>query len=303
MATLRHLASNTDYPLSPRHLLGRAPACQLRVSDSGVSGFHAELVWDGEGWNVQDLGSRNGTSLGGRTLAKGEQARLPCEVDLVLAGTVRLRLIDDAPPQLLARAADGEVRVATDELLCLPSDAAPELTMFRGLDGSWCVETDSETRELAELDTLIAGGRSWQVFSPKFQPLTREVSGAVRLAERELRFSVSRDGEHVELELVRGAEVTAVEPRAHHFLLLALARARLRDAASAELPEVEHGWTYRDELPRMLSIEPELINLWIHRARKQLAKAGIRDAAGLVERRSAAGQLRIGTARLRILDA
>ena len=28
-------------------------------------------------------------------------------------------------------------------LLCRPSDGAPELTMFRGLDGSWCVETDS----------------------------------------------------------------------------------------------------------------------------------------------------------------
>ncbi|HGG56351.1 MAG TPA: FHA domain-containing protein, partial [Nannocystis exedens] len=181
MAILRHLASNTDHSLSPRHLLGRAPGCQLRVGDAGVSGFHAEIIWDGARWSVQDLGSRNGTTLGDRTLAKGEQVYLSCGVDLVLAGTVRLRLIDDAPPQLLARAADGEVRVAVEELLCLPSDTAPELTIFCDLNGTWCVETESETRELAEVDILIAGGRSWQVFSPKTLPLTREVRGSVRL--------------------------------------------------------------------------------------------------------------------------
>lgn len=303
MATLSHLASNTQHQLSPRHLIGRAPACQLRIDDAGISGYHVELIWDGERWSIQDLGSRNGTTLAGKALTKGEQVPLPCDVDLVLAGSVRLRLIDDSPPQLLAKASDGEVRVADEELLCLPNDEAPELTIFCELDGRWWVESDTGTRELAELDTLIAGGRSWRVFSPKFLALTREVSGAARLDEHQLRFLVSRDGEHVELELVREGGVPPIEARAHLFLLLALARARLTDAAGGELPETEHGWIYREDLPRMLGIEPELINLWIHRARKQLARAGIRDAAALFERRTATAQLRIGTAGLIIQDA
>jgi hypothetical protein len=303
MATLSHLASNTAHQLSPRHLIGRAPACQLRIEDAGVSGYHVELIWDGERWSVQDLGSRNGTTLAGRTLAKGEQVPLPCDVDLVLAGTVRFHLVDDSPPQLLATSADGQIRVADSELLCLPNDEAPELTIFCELDGRWWVESDTETRELAELDTLIAGGTSWRIFSPKLLAHTREIGSAARLDEHQLRFLVSRDGEHVELELRREAAVTPIEARAHQFLLLALARARLADAAGGELPETEHGWVYREDLPRMLGIEPELINLWIHRARKQLAQAGIRDAAALVERRVATTQLRIGTAGLIIDDA
>lgn len=302
MARLAHLASNTEHHLSARHLIGRAPTCQLRIDDPGVSGYHAELIWDGERWSVQDLGSRNGTTLAGKPLAKGEQVPLPCNVELVLAAAVRFALVDDAAPSLIATAANGEQRVAEHELLCLPSDEQPELTLFRELDGKWWLESDTETRELAELENLIAGGQSWQVTSPKFLPMTREIGGPGVLAQHELRFRVSRDGEHVELELVHEGQAKPVEARAHLFLLLALARARLSDAANHELPVAEHGWVYREDLPRMLGIEPELINLWIHRARKQLASAGIRDAASLIERRAAGAQLRLSPERLRVDD-
>lgn len=303
MATLRNLASKREHPLSPRYLIGRAPACQLRLDDPGVSGHHAELVWDGERWKVQDLGSRNGTTLGERALARGERVPLPCNVDLVLAGVVRLRLVDDSPPCLFAEAGDGELRRASDELLSLPSDEQPELTIFRELDGRWWVELATETRELGELDTVIAGGRSWRVFSPSSLPLTREIAGSSLLAEQELRFRVSRDGEHVELDLVNAAGVINIEPRVHLGLLLTLARARIADARNPTLPETEHGWVYREELPRMLGIEPELINLWSHRARRQLAQAKIRDAAAVIERRTDTAQLRIGVSRLRVDEA
>lgn len=303
VARLRHLASGSDHELSSRHLIGRAPACQLRVGDPGVSGYHAELIWDGERWSVQDLGSRNGTTLGSRTLAKGDQVPLAVGAELVLAGSVRFMLVDAAPPVLFATAADGEQRVAELELLCLPSDERPELTIYRELDGGWWVESDTETRELGEAATLVAGGRSWQVVSPGTVPATREVGGARLLGEHELKFSVSRDGEHVELELVHGeARATSLEPRAHQLLLLVLARTRCRDAARPDLPEAEQGWVYREDLPRMLGIEPTLINLWIHRARRQLAAAGIVDAAAVVERRAGGTQLRIGVGRLSVLD-
>lgn len=302
MATLRHLASGADHPLSPRHLLGRAPACQLQIDDPEISGFHAELIWDGDRWSVQDLGSRNGTRLAGRALARGEQVPLPRDAELILAGSVRFRLIDDSPPELLAQCEDGQLRRAERELLCLPSDDAPELTLFRELDGSWWVESATQTRALGELETLVAGGKAWRVSSPKLLPRTHEAGGRL-LGQHELRFRVSRDGEHVELELVGDLGSASLEPRAHLSLLLALARARLRDSQLEQLPAVEHGWVYRDDLPRMLGIQPDLVNLWIHRARQQLARAGIRDAAAVVERRAGAKQLRIGAARLRIDDA
>ncbi|MEZ4384843.1 MAG: FHA domain-containing protein [Nannocystaceae bacterium] len=300
MATLRHLASGRDYPLASRHLIGRAPACALRVEDPGVSGYHAEIAWDGERWQVQDLGSRNGTTLGGEALPRGERAPLPSGVDLVLAGAVRLRLVDASPPALFARAADGEHRCAVDELLCLPADDAPEITLYRDLDGRWWIEDATQTRELGDLAAVVAGGRSWQLFAPSSLPMTREVDGGARLAAHELRFTVSCDGEHVELALAGPRGAVAIESRVHLALLLVLARARLSDAA--RLPESERGWVYREDLPRMLGVEPELINVWIHRARRQLARAKIADAAALVERRTATNQLRIGAPHLRIED-
>ena len=52
----------------------------------------------------------------------------------------------------------------------------------------------------------------------------------------------------------------------------------------------------------MLAIEPELVLLWIHRARKQLAQAGVRDATGVIERRASGTQVRLGVAAIEVED-
>ncbi|MCA9682314.1 MAG: FHA domain-containing protein [Myxococcales bacterium] len=302
MARLRHLASGKEHPLSARHLIGRAPTCALCIDDPAVSGYHAELTWNGEAWTVQDLGSRNGTTVDGRPLPRGEHAPLSVDGELVLADKVRFALVDASPPTLIAIGPQGELREAAHELLCLPSDELPELTLFRELDGRWWVETDSDTRALGEAEHLVAGGVSWRVHAPISVAATREAGAAGLLSGQTLRFVVSRDGEHVELSLVRGAERIELPSRSHQFLLLALARARLADAAKPELPEAEQGWVYREDLPRMLAIQLELVHLWIHRARKQLAEAGMRDAATVIERRASGTQIRIGVAALEIVD-
>ena len=49
--------------------VGRAPDCGLVIEDSRVSKHHARLVWDGGGWTLQDLGSKNGTSVDGVPVA------------------------------------------------------------------------------------------------------------------------------------------------------------------------------------------------------------------------------------------
>jgi hypothetical protein len=87
--------------------------------------------------------------------------------------------------------------------------------------------------------------------------------------------------------------------RGHNYLLVTLARHRLKDAA-AGLPEAECGWIYQDDFaqdPMMMS--PQL-NLDVHRIRRQFAAAGVQDAANVVERRPRTRQLRIGTGRLSV---
>jgi DNA-binding NtrC family response regulator len=45
-------------------VIGRDPACQLLVTDTGVSSMHAELVATPRGVRLRDLGSKNGTWVG-----------------------------------------------------------------------------------------------------------------------------------------------------------------------------------------------------------------------------------------------
>ncbi len=57
--------------------LGRDASCDVRIDDESVSRKHAVLHADGPVVTLEDLGSRNGTTVMGRKLAPGERAPLP----------------------------------------------------------------------------------------------------------------------------------------------------------------------------------------------------------------------------------
>jgi hypothetical protein len=50
-------------------LVGRDPECGLALEDPRVSQRHARLAWTGSGWILEDLGSKNGTTVNGRPAA------------------------------------------------------------------------------------------------------------------------------------------------------------------------------------------------------------------------------------------
>jgi hypothetical protein len=116
-----------------------------------------------------------------------------------------------------------------------------------------------------------------------------------------LSFSVARHEEFVRLALSDDLEGRAIDlgGRAHHYLLLALARHRLADAA-AGLPDTSCGWVYADDLERDLSLDPTAVNLHVFRARRHLEARGIPEGAAIVERRQATREIRIGNRRLTI---
>lgn len=58
--------------LKGRTTIGRKSANTIAMTEKGVSGTHAEVVREGGGWRVRDLGSTNGTTVNGEAVAEAD---------------------------------------------------------------------------------------------------------------------------------------------------------------------------------------------------------------------------------------
>ena len=58
-------------PMNRPVVLGRAPDCDLVITDGTLSARHLAFHQQGDGWGVEDLQSMNGSSVDGRRLAPG----------------------------------------------------------------------------------------------------------------------------------------------------------------------------------------------------------------------------------------
>ncbi len=200
------------------------------------------------------LGSRNGTTLAGRRLRQGERAAVALGALVSFGGSSnRWRLIDDGPPVPMARPLDGgEPICAEHELIALPNTGAPEVTVYRDAAGEWMLERESGTERAVEGREVSAGGWRFTLHLPDVVAPTWEGEALPLSLERlSLRFTVSRDEEFIEVSAVAPGHTVELGARAHHGVLLALARARLEDQqeaarapAASRLPETSQGWLY-----------------------------------------------------------
>jgi two-component system, NtrC family, response regulator AtoC len=74
-------------PRAANVTLGRGSECDVRVDDESVSRKHAVLHADGPVLTLEDLGSRNGTTVMGRKLVPGERAPIAPGVVVELGST------------------------------------------------------------------------------------------------------------------------------------------------------------------------------------------------------------------------
>lgn len=298
MATLRRNSDGAVFPVAARMLVGRGPASQLRLTEAHVSGEHATILWTGGGWEIRDLGSRNGTWLDGARLDAGVARTLGTGTRLGFGVPEGWEVLDaGAPGAIAVDLATGALTAASDGLLVLPSDDTPLLSIFQDHVAGWVVEpTDGDARELEDQAVVSAAGRTWRLSLPVVLEGTPMVEPGPTIDDVSFRFAVSRDEEFVELTILHRAREIRLDPHDHHYVLLTLARVRAEDRA---LPLSERGWVERERLIKMLSMEPNALNVAIHRARQQLLAAGVERAAGIVEVR--AGQRRFGTDRFQIV--
>lgn len=308
MGTLQSEADGARFALGTRTLIGRSPRCDLHLPEPVVSGEHAVITWTGSAWTLKDLASRNGTWVRGHKVDAGTECVLGAG-DRVSFGTdgPGWSLASSSGPCPAASERDGAIIEAPDGLLALPNAEQPELIVSHHASEGWVAERGAEAMAVHNGEEVHASGRSFVLELPprpdQASPIARTTeagkdTGAFDMLA--LDFAVSRDEEYVELVAQVPEHSVTLKPRAHFYALLTLARLRLKDAEDPSLPASSHGWVHHEDLARMLALEPNVLNVQVFRARKQLAGAGFEDAARLVERRPGARQLRLGTGRIRI---
>ena len=311
------MAILAKYPEGPRspvlspHLVGRSRLADLRMTEPTVSGEHAVLRWTGREWELHDLGSRNGTIVDGRRLVPGERVALARDAVIAFGQADNAwRLVDDGPPTIIAiPAGGGEPISAQDHLLALPSEDNPEVVAYRDAVGDWLVEQGGGAARLSDRSTVHAGGRDFLLRVPDLIAATWDITApAPHLATLTLRFSVSRDEEYVALTAHGEHHVIDLGARAHHQVLLVLARSRLEDrksrpagARGTQSLESSEGWVYQDELADKLAMDETHLNVAVFRCRRQLAEAGIIGAASIIERRRPTREVRLGVAQIEIV--
>ncbi len=296
---LKQLQTEQRFTLGPRCLVGRHAACDLRFDDLRVSGEHAVLRWIDGCWELRDLGSRNGTFIGGRRLKPGERVALATgEVVAIGSAASSFTLVDGGGPMPGARLrSSGAHRSAADHVLVLPSEERPTVTVYEDSAGRWVAEREERLDVVQDHDIIIVDGEPWVLELPTGLRATWETSAGLTIELVGLRIAASRDEEHVEVTVTHDAGAFRLLPRSYHYLLLVLARLFLEDTQASP---AERGWVSREALCQMLAIDPLKLNVDICRLRKQLGEAGVHGAAGIVARRPVTGQIRIGISRLEV---
>jgi pSer/pThr/pTyr-binding forkhead associated (FHA) protein len=302
MAEIREASGSRSCVLTPEHLIGRGPQCALRLSGNYVSSQHALIRWFGNGWELIDRGSRNGTQLNGAAIEPGRPYRLN-KGAVITFGSQRERWIlsDAGEPKVMVVAVEsGEVRVEHHGMIGIPSSENPECTVFLDRDGVWRLEEiDGARLELRDGQSFEVRGQSYRFSRPGSHDLTAGAEAAPDSEPATLHFLVSSDEDFVELTVEHRNRSVPLGSRAHNYLLLTLARHKLAEI-SAGVPEASCGWTDKDRLAEGLRISPPQVDGEIFRIRKHFASHGLPESATIIERRPRTKQIRLGPVRVRV---
>ena len=293
MGILKNIKTRESIFLKSHHVFGRnreKADTELKYKD--VSQIHASVRWNGREWQLTDF-SRNGTWIDGIRLIPGEKTGLK-EKNIIRFSTLgesEWHLIDDKPPSnvIVPLKGDGPM-IMLDRFHALPSEAEPDISVYISQTGGWVCENEKGVYPLKNGDIISHDQGLWQFFcdDPVDVTLSKKIANEIRFY-----FHVSIDEEHVFLRIQADKETIDLGERAHHYMLLTLARQRLRDAEEGVDQETQ-GWIETDRAAGMLGLDPSHLNIQIYRSRKQIndALSELQNPPHVIERRF--GGLRFG---------
>jgi hypothetical protein len=266
---LGRLDARTFELLPATALIGRDERCDVVLASEHSSARHAEIRWRANGWDVRDLGSRNGTSLDGVRLEPGVLVPLA-------AGAV----LQFAVPEEQWRV---EAMFTPETCLFDPATGARELPVDGRL-GALSFDLD-QGAWLLDGEPVSHGARIGErrAFFPVWDRSVTTLPKAVELGTARVRIVASRDLARIDLHVEGPTERVSLLERAWSIALYVLALERVADPAG--------GWVEVERLARRSGLDRKVLDVYLLRARDALVKAGVGGGEGIVEVRRGARRL------------
>jgi hypothetical protein len=307
MGQLTRKNDSTRHELTPTLTIGRAASAGLRLTASHVSLQHASVRWTERGtWEIRDLQSKNGTYVNGQRLAPGTPVKLELGAELAFGSLADLLIVQDVSPprpMLIRLDAEADPIFLRDGVLALPSLDEPTVSLFMSEGGQWHIDSRERVGPLSDGDMISVGSEHYRCSLPTTADETEIIAnttGVVGLAGVQLRLSVSRDEEQVDLTLRDNGRDIPLGIKACHYLLLTLVRCRLGREAATPAGSTE-GWISVSDLLDLLRVSEQRMNVDIFRIRQEIKAAGVVDAVAVIERDTLHRRLRLGTTNAVIL--
>lgn len=301
MGALLHPKNGRALDLESDGVVGRGSGCWPRFDEDYISSQHARIRWQVDGWQIKDLGSRNGTFINGERLTSAVWCSLAADDEIAFGKKeFACRLVDESRPVPLLFSVDGSGPVRIDAGVGAVPPEAADATLLCDSNGGWWLEpAEGRPVKVRHREIFEVSGKSWYLSFQAAAPTTRIVTPALRMQEACLVLSHSLNEEHVQLALDTKTGCIDLGDRQHNYLVLVLARARLADQARS-MPETACGWVAAEVLASQLKVSREHLNLQIFRIRKQFGAVGFEAPGAVIERRASTYELRLGFRDLRI---
>lgn len=282
MAFLLDTSTNHYIPLAPHHTFGRLRnSVDTPLDKPYISKLHTTIEWRGHHWFIKNLG-RNGTHVNGLRLPLHHNQALTEGDKIHFAELTDPPFIvqDLSPPSDVLWPINPQSKpqpIVLDRYHVLPNEEAPRISLYKDKQ-QWFIEPidhngEQAAQALKSGDIVKCEPMSWQLLQADvYGPTEAKSLHSQELNEFTFNFELSQDEEMTQLTLSQGEQTIDLGVRTHHYLLVQLARHRLRDCEQG-VAECEQGWVYTEQIVKELGLDETHLNIQIYRVRKQISDA------------------------------
>lgn len=258
-------------------LVGRHPACIIRIDDPSVPSFWLELRWTGSEWTWRPLSDSESTRGPGTPTPAGWRiwrARLGDRRQAIRIGGVRVRLTDiDAPVPMVEWTTDGRCDAIVSGQLGF---------QLGGDEVCWSGTPGAASMRIHNGDSLVIGNQPCRVWIPDHWSATDRPR--VSLSDHQLQLILEEEPSKVTL-LAGGVGIDLQGEEVRLLRVYAEARAsdpRDRDCGYRTTREARAAWIALGGNPES---PPERLAWLRNRLRTMLDEVGVVGSAELFERR------------------